>query len=440
MLGGAGILVVLLILLAAGYFIYNSSPDYFQQLLRGTYTPTTLMATELPTEIYTETPTQTPTVSSSPTPAFSPTPMSPSGFVVAPSDLPNIYPALPVAADAAWLFDETARTDPNLDPFVNVTPPLSDSKAWLPGYRDPNTKGAINGAGKNNFYIQAGNATIVWTMDQPFDAGMYAVYILDTLKNSAGSVDFTVSLDGTVTTPVRGQNTVIFQDAGQKTDAWLPLGFYDVTGGQKMSVQVVLSALTSKTPFTLDRLLIVKISASQKTMLMDKGLPEARPLVTLLDDPNTRFYEQVSGQAPVEVKNHGQAFTDALAWNNSFLSRNKPDTYLNPIQVDWQPAGRLPVGTYELFVWIPAQHATIAANYALLADGIPIQFTGAPVAADTGPEAYLRPLNQQDHSSEWYSLGTWTLQTEASVGVRMLIAGNASGDIGVDAVAIVRVP
>ena len=95
--------------------------------------------------------------------------------------------------------------------------------------------------------------------------------------------------------------------------------------------------------------------------------------------------------------------------------------------MDWQAQNRLPPGTYELYVWVPGSHATIIADYTLLGDGV-------VVPRDTAAQ-----INQADYEGEWVSLGTWTLNAEATVGVRMIIGRNVPGLIGVDAVALVRV-
>jgi hypothetical protein len=273
-------------------------------------------------------------------------------------------------------------------------------------------------------------------MDQPFNAGTYAVYIIDTAKASIGSYPMDVLLDGTVIPPLRGQGSVSFQNDGQKTDSWLLVGMYEVGNGQRMSIRVSIDALTSETPFALDRLLIVKLSDSQVQMV--NLLPVNRPLVSLLDDNRASFYELVSG-SPVQVVNRGQNYTDTLSWGNSLLSRNLTPALNVPLWVEWQGVGQTPAGAYEVYVWIPALHASIQANYAFLLNGQPIQFDGSEVRPDSGTEEFLRPVNQNDHSGIWYSLGIWRLQTPGIAGMRMIIPENTTGEACIDSIAIVRV-
>ena len=455
LVGGSIVLVIALILGLAGFLVYRNW-NSINQMIIGTYTPTPLAVTDTPVATPTlEAPTATPAPTAVPTPAISPTPLPSSGFVLAPEAFAGLYPAMPAAADAAWLFNVDARDNVTVNQWVTSTIPLSDRVTWLPtNVLDPSdpTASKNGGIGKRDFYTAIGDTTITWTMDQPFAAGTYAVYILDSIRFSAGSYSFAVSStlngkpppEGQGIKLVRGQSSVIFQDADQKTDDWLSLGYYEVPGGQTMSVQVVLPKLTATTPFSLDRLLILKLSDTQVSMLTgtdQHGLPANRTLVSLMDDPKARFYETVPDTGTVQVRDRGNPFSDVPAWGGSFQSRTVTGS-VNPIQVDWLSSGRLPAGDYNVWVWIPASHASAVVDFALLADTQIIQFTGDPVAGDTAPDAYLRrSINQgaKEIKGTWLSLGNWTLKSEAAVTVRMLVGAGASGDIGVDAVAIVAV-
>jgi hypothetical protein len=210
----------------------------------------------------------------------------------------------------------------------------------------------------------------------------------------------------------------------RSVDAWISLGVYQANAGQTMSVGVALGKLSRETPFAIDRLLIVRLNES--TRLMMDGLPAGRTLVSLMDDPQTLFYE-VWSNAPAKVKDRGSEFNDVPAWNGKLTSRLLEVPYLAPIWVEWLLGNRLPQGTYEVYVWIPAKHATVVADYVLLADG--------KVVERDSPAT----VNQADHAGVWWTLGTWTLDKEATVGLRLIVAAGATGEIGVDAVAIVKV-
>jgi hypothetical protein len=191
-----------------------------------------------------------------------------------------------------------------------------------------------------------------------------------------------------------------------------------------MNVSITLGQLSKDTPFAIDCLLIVRLNESARQML--DGLPSGRPLVSLMDDTQASFYE-VLQEGPVYVRDRGNLFNDVLAWNGSFTSRKLEKPYLLSIWVDWLLGNRLPPGIYEVYVWIPNKHATVVADYAFLADG--------QVVERDSPAT----VNQIDHASAWWTLGIWTLDKEATVGLRMIVAAGALGEIGVDAVAIVRV-
>lgn len=383
---------------------YRSDPDRWQQVAFGTYTPTiTLTPTPPPTPPPTATLTPTPIPTSTPTPY--PTP---------PLPVPD-YPPVPLGADGAWVLN---------DQDAVVQPPLDAKQIWT-----ARTSADPNAGGEPFYSTIVGNASVVWEMSVPFNAGLYQVYVLDTFRFSAGPQTFEVLLDGAPAAPYRGQSSVIFNASsanaaigGQQTDDWLPLGAYEVATGQTLSVQAQIDPRTETTPFGLDRLLVVKVSEAQRALLV--ALPEGRVLVSLLDDERAVFAEVFGGAATVTF-NQGTLVTDAPAWNGRFKTRAEP--WAVPVQVDWAPAGRLPPGQYELRVWIPALHATAAADYALLADG--------RVVARVTPAQ----INQKDYSGEWASLGIWELTREAAVGVRMTVPKQDGAEIGVDAVALLKV-
>jgi len=155
-------------------------------------------------------------------------------------------------------------------------------------------------------------------------------------------------------------------------------------------------------------------------------------LSSLLDDPGAVFYSQAVPGRPLRDVYQGNTYEDVPAWNGKFRSLlDWPVSMIGPeLFVDWKPLGRVPVGQYELYVWMPESHATAMVDYTLLADGVEL---------DRGTSAQL---NQQDHSG-WITMGAWQLPEEAAVGVRMYITkANQLLDpveIGVDAVALVRV-
>jgi hypothetical protein len=269
-------------------------------------------------------------------------------------------------------------------------------------------------------------------MDTPFDAdGFYAIYVLDMSSQSAGPQSFQILLDGAPVPAYRGSSSVIFLMNGEAKarDRWLPLGVYSIARGQRLQVSVTTGELTDKTPFAVDRLLIVRINEPTRQML--DLLPAGRTLVSLLDNAQATFYQDVYNKKTKQLEktrlqDQGVTFSDVLAWNGDFVSKNLgPTGERAPVYVDWEGLNRLPAGEYEVYVWIPAQHATAAGEYILLVDGKPSKRDNPAT------------VNQNDYHGEWVTLGTWRLDQEALVGLHFQVEKGVPGEIGVDAVAIV---
>lgn len=325
----------------------------------------------------------------------------------------ELYPPMPVTGDAAWLIDETAPSV-QFDPSLEIAP-------WQEGLSfDPDAGGEVF------IYTSTGNVSVTWAMDAPFDTtGYYEIFIVDPQEQSKGAQQFQISINGQPAQPYRGTSHVIFQGVYERSvDAWISLGVYQANAGETMSVGVALGQLSLDMPFAVDRLLIVRLNES--TMQMLDRLPARRTLVSLMDDTQASFFE-ISQEGPVKVNDRGNSFSNVQAWNGGFLSRTFTIPFGRQIWIDWLRGDRIEMGTYEAYVWIPAKHATVIADYAFLADGQIVERD--------------RParVNQADHAGVWWTLGTWTLDKEATVGLRMIVASDALGEIGVDAVAIVRV-
>jgi len=403
----------ILILGTLSYFIYNSNRDLIHQVFR-TYTPT---ITVTPTPTSTATITPSPAFTATPTPTMTSIPES--IFLI--SDLSIIYPRIPIKADSVWILDETQ---------AKVDPPLDSNNIWsLAKSIDPEN------IEETYYYTETGKVTIRWKLDQPLNHGLYGIYVLDTVEHSSGSQQFSVYLDSEIVDPYRGQNSVIFGNKpNQVTDDWLLLGFFDVSQGQSLKIEASVDERTSETPFAIDRILIAKLTDEHRTLL--DGLPGERTLVNLLDDSRGFFY---SGENQLRLNKlyQGVEWSDALAWGQSFRSFDitgenwDTNAFGNRLRVDWTPIGRISQGKYELYTWIPAEHATAVVEFALLSDN--------EVINRENPAK----LNQRDHSSKWVSLGIWELPRDSSVTIRMIINKEDNlaefTEIGIDAVALVKV-
>lgn len=383
-----------------------------RQLIIGTYTPTftatpTQTSTATPTPTSTITPTLTPTTTPTITPTFTPIPDS--QFLLPESSV--IYPQVPAQYEKIWGTNE--------DRIIFDPPRTADDGIWFDAKSpDPNANE------EPYIYTTVGNAKLTWQFDQPFgEPGYYQIYILDTMKHSDTQQNFVIKLDDAPVSPYRGSSEVIFGDEGQSSDNWLSLGFYLINTGQTLSVEAQIGDLAGAGSFAVDRLMVAKIAPEANQMV--EGLPGEIPILSLLDDNNASFSIFNGGDGKFVESDQGWLkTTDALAWNRDFYTH--PGGWQNDIKVEWTPIGRLPPGSYTLWVWVPEVHATVLARYDLIADGVPVE-------TDSNPE-----INQALHGGEWVRIGAWHLDEESSLGVSVTASKDAQGEIAADAVAIVR--
>jgi len=352
-------------------------------------------------------------------PSLTITPIPSSRYYLAPGIA--LYPFVPVQAQAAWLLGDRDAT---------ASPPFDNAEVWNKAVSsDPN-------AGKQPYFVTTvGNATVTWQMDVPMEAGLYMLYILDTVAESSGPVDFQVFWDGAQVNPVRGSSKVIFNikaPGGQIADAWLPIGAYWASQGQALEVQATVGERNMDTPMAIDRLLVTRLSKEAEQMLV--ALPKERLLYSLVDDEQATFYS-LQGDQAIKLADLLQPQSERygeLAWNNRFKSWGIP--WNTNLVVLWEPQGRLPAGEYELYVWVPAAHATATGKFQLLADGVVV------------PRDNPAPIKQADFPGQWVSLGSWRLAQEAAVSVRLVVSKDANllpdstqAEIGADSVALVYV-
>lgn len=405
-LAGSAILVFLLvaILIALNW-------ENLQGFWKEPPTPTQTV-TFTPTPTITLTPTTTPTGTSSPTPTETPTatPIPPSAFLI--SDTGSIYPAIPVRFEDVWILQE----------YSAVIDPEPNEGEWTEAKStDPKTSEEVY------LFSQSGSFHIKWEMDQSLpETGVYALYILDTKQNSSGAAEFNVFVNETAVVPYRGQDTVVFNDGKtQEADEWLSLGFYEVSAGQRLRVEVFLPESEARPPFALDRLMLVRLPSTDAVLL--ESLPQARQLVSLLDDRDVKFniFQGGQGQYVPSVQGWEIGQAEGTAWGGSFASH--PGGWENDIQVIWPSTGLVPAGNYELYVFIPSIGATVTGEYELL-------------AADKHAErTTAAEIVQADFSGSWVSVGQWTVANESILTVILHVLREAQGAIGVDAIAIVRV-
>ena len=411
-------LLVVLLLCSTGAVLLRQHWGDVVQVVNGTYTPTPTMTL---TPTLTPTPTGTPTMT--PTVTFTPTPVPPSNLLLDADAVDTIKPAVPVHGDAYWLLPveqvtlQTAAGDPE--------------SVW---------QKKTTMSGNTVFYANSGDADVTWHMDTPFDSdGVYALYVLDAgatqdnLDLSSGQFEFQVLLNGEPVPPYRGLTSGIFWNSKEsKTkDRWQSIGMYQAAPGDTLTVSLHLANLSKEMPFSVGPLLIVRLDAASAQML--DVLTAGRTLVSLLDDTQSAVSVEVNGNlVPVGKASsfYPKPFSGTMTWQSSFSSvLLSPDgtPSVTTVAVNWNAVDRLPAGKYEVYAWIPAEHATAAGEYKLVVDGQPVKREN-PATVEQSP-----------YSDEWVSLGVWTLDDEASVGLQFVVPRGSVGEIGIDAIAILRV-
>ena len=381
-----------------------------------------------PTPSITPTPIPTNTATPSPTSTVAPAPPESSAYFVA--DPALLAPAAPLAGATLWLLSPT-----------DVAPAL-DGGAWQTD-QDP-ILGEIQ-------YIEdfTNPVSLTWVHDQPLPEGLYQIYVQDTTVRSLGSQTFEVFLDGQPAAPARGVSDAWFssQTTGQAEPAWLPIGAYQVANGQRLSARVAIDSGRS-TVFASVPMLVARLGDRERDLLLALPEPSAgRPLVALLDDDRiallssnadaTQFNSNTT-RWPAEQQETAAPAPDQPAppvWNGRYFTTALDLALDTALRAEWQPAGRLPAGDYQIYAHIPAG-STALVNYELLADGAPVE------------ETILTNTQQREFAGQWVDLGIWTLPAEASVGVRATsfsreaaaaYPGETVWNFGVDAVALLRV-
>jgi len=405
---------------ALGFFIIsficilvvNAFRSQIDQMVNGTYTPTIT-----PSPTITPTLTPSPTITPSPTATFTPTPLPVSGFLV--TDPSLIYPEIPVAADAIWMFSpERARAIPD----------IMDKQTWTKkASADPNAGNAL-------YYHTQKESIVSWEMDAPLPGGRYQVFVLDTRQHSGGYGEqiFNITLDQEAITPLRGRNSVYWGTLakGQRTDDWLSLGVYQVSAGQMLAIQTNAPALSGNAQFALGQLVVVKLAQPQIELY--DALPSERALYNLLDD-NQAVVLNAANNKKLRDDYQGLIITDPrlLGWNENFrtLQVSSLDGISNQVRVVWEPRGLVPAARYQLLVWIPSDYATALGEYSVLLDNKPLVKEKLPV------------VNQKDHANIWWQTDMWEVTEDGAISVVFTVdvQSNLTNMIGIDAVALVKV-
>ncbi len=377
------------------------------QLARGIYTPTPAPPTLTPTPR----PSRTPTITSTPTtePTATLTPYPPSAYQIPDASL--LDPALPGLRGTAVVINEDQ---------AQVNPPF-DNPQWI------SSDTIAQQLGKElteRYYATFGAASIQWQTDKPLNPGLYEVYVLDTVFSSGGSLDFTVSLGGQALSPIFGSTSLQYQSSRgnppQIQDLWRSIGFYNLDRPDLLTIAASWQNRDENSIVAVDRVLIVPYPAAAQAML--ERLPRRTQQTVLIDDLAAR----------IESNQVIYSESDALSWKDQYQYVINPET---EITATWETYEPVAAGKYEIFVWLPASHATGQVSYR-------VQINNEDVTPD-GLESANISVNQSEfRGGQWVSLGQFTTpriyEKPVPINIQIAIPANATGDIALDAVAIVR--
>lgn len=356
-------------------------------------------------------PTYTPVIGFTATPELTSTPTSQvvsSAYFV--EDLTMIDPVEPGVTGSGYILDENnaATADPD---FSNPIWTSSSTISSQLGYEIAEP-----------YFATLGAASVTWTMDEPLPAGLYEIFVLDTVFSSAGTLNFRVLNDGADIYPYLGTQQVIFQSMrgtpAQQNDVWHSIGMYNMDHAGTLAVTSSWDTRDENSIVAVDRVMIVPRSAATYN-LMSK-LPLGKP-ITVLDN----------GNANIENASTSVLLEDGMVWNADAEVIINPD---DTLRVTWTMQDAIPVGKYAVWVWIPQLNGTAQAKYRLLANGDmidPVQGT------DPGPVVHGGRTEGQ-----WVPVGEWEIGLFYSPSVHLslvmeAVTGATTGELAVDAVAFI---
>ena len=403
------ILLIIITLLVLSILVIMVWGNYatLEQRVIGTYTSTPLPPTN------TATITATPTITSTPTPlpTATNTPLPASAYQV--TDLELIDPPIPGLEGPTIILDESS-------PRFLVEPAF-DSGTWTSSVEISEQLG-IQFA--DPYYATFAAAKVAWSVDVPLESGFYEIYVLDTLYSSAGLLDYYVLLGNNWISPRYGTNRVNFLtttgNPAQISDMWRSIGIYSLDQYDYLTIYSEWENRDEFTVVAVDRVMIVRLPVSSA------GIAEKLPpgeLVQIVDD---RMATIVSKEVFFTV-------SEQLAWGDSYHLIINPQ---EDLIARWKLQDPMPVGLYDVFVWIPRVNGEASATYQVFANG-------NPLVQESGNTSVTIPHGNRD-SGMWVSLGRWEvplyLGNTVQLSLEMNIPGNTTGEIAVDAAAFIKLP
>lgn len=379
-----------------------------RNFLSGTPSPTAMVAeiasTATPRPTFTASPQ--PTITPQPTATATPYPESAYGI-----EAIALEPPLPGLEGTVFVLN---------DDYATAEPPLN-SPRWSPSSVIAEQLGTLI---NEKYYATFGMGSITWQMDKPLQPGSYEIYVMDTLYSSSGPLNFSVKEGSRELPPISGAGKSInflsnrFEPR-QVFDKWRSLGIYVLDSSGLLSVSTAWLERDENNIVAVDRVLVVPISEGNSSILA--RLPADRERF-ILDDSAARF-EGVQFMVPV---------TDRLAWDSSFETIINPS---NDIKVTWEYPDPLPIGTYEIAIWVPEAKGDAVVNYHLFINDV------EELRSDNQPLTFAQGNYP---GGQWVSLGVWVTpriyEKPVSIKLVMEIPANTVGEAAVDAIALLHSP
>jgi hypothetical protein len=138
-------------------------------------------------------------------------------------------------------------------------------------------------------------------------------------------------------------------------------------------------------------------------------------------------------QAVLDIQDPIFTNNDRLAWGDRYQFIVNPD---NNVSVIWTLSDSVPVGQYEIFVWVPEMQGTAQAEYRLFVND-------TLFISDLGVESVTIQHGGRE-GGQWVSLGTWTIPdlygNIVNLAIQMNVSGETAGEIAFDAIAFMKSP
>lgn len=372
-----------------------------------TPTPLPVLPTNTPRPTYTPTITMTATIE----PTATATPYAPSAYS---TDSQQLSPPLPWAPVSIFVLDDAKAVTPS--------PDFSDL-AWSSSSVISTQLPAI--VISEPYHTTLGRGSATWQMDNVLKPGLYELLVSDTLYSSASMLNFTVRLGQQELKPLTARQQIDFWttkgNPPQVEDLWHSIGIYQIEDNDILSVSTSWEARDDFSgPVAIDRVVIVPQPENNVDLLY--RLPSDR-MKFILDETQANF----------EGADFTLAVEDQIAWNDAY--QKFVNTSKN-VKVVWQMQDTVPVGVYDVAVFIPEIQGNATVTYRLLANGQELSRTDG---------ATLITSNQGKWAGgQWVLLGSWEIprifEPSVRLSLQMDILAGTPGEAAVDAVVFMTTP